>query len=983
MALFQVGKLRLPLHIHIATLFTLLLVICGSALAWFNHAQLSKVILDASTKMFEQVTRETSNDIAATYGTTSSAVELLAYSGLVNAYSREQRLAALPELALVLTKHQRISAVYSGYDNGDIFLLRRLNLSELKAKYNAPTATQYMLTLVEHKNGQRAAYHWFYDLNFIKLGEVTDPNYKLDPRQRPWYKKAIQSKHHIATKAYRFYTSGQLGITLAARSANGNAVIGADYTLNALSANLAKYKITDNSELAIYNDAGEVLAYHIPDKLLQIKEKSRQLHTPEQLDLPVLQYAVAHLSEQQTELSFEFNKQKWLGRVTLFSIEDKFNMHLIILVPEKELLASAYVLRSQSVWVTLGILALTLPIAWYFARLISTPIRQLTNELKHVKSFEFDRTITTRSFIQEIDQLADVSRRMKDTISHFQQLSSSIMGQQSFPTLLKKITTETLALAKAKGGLVYLSEGGNDQLKLTYSYVHGLNDAQGERLLANLQDDPVFSELDRGRFSKGDTILFETLEIDAVPDGLSPLLSNDGVLNFAFLPLYSRSGELIGSLVMKSDKIVNGGEGQIAFIEALAGYAALAIQGQLLLKQQKELLNSFIEIIAGAIDAKSPYTGGHCSRVPELTKMLSKAACDAESGPYKSFQLSSDEWEELHIAAWLHDCGKIVTPDYVVDKATKLETVYDRIHEVRMRFEVLKRDADINYWSGLAKGGDQQVLQRQREQLKTTLDAEFEFVAQCNQGSEFMAQSQLDKLAGIAQRTWSRSLDDRLGISKEEQSRKAQYPAAPLPVQEPLLDNKREHLVPHTDVVKATAVNNPWGFKVQAPEYKFNRGELYNLSIQKGTLTPEERYIINAHMVHTIMMLSKLPMPAQLKNVALIAGSHHEKMDGTGYPKQIKAGELPLTARVMVIADIFEALTAADRPYKKANTLSDALNIMTHMAREQHIDAELFKLFLESGVCQQYAKDYLLSEQRDQVDIHEIIASVELTAKSA
>ncbi len=164
----------------------------------------------------------------------------------------------------------------------------------------------------------------------------------------------------------------------------------------------------------------------------------------------------------------------------------------------------------------------------------------------------------------------------------------------------------------------------------------------------------------------------------------------------------------------------------LAFVENLSGVAAIAIETRRLIAEQKALLEAFIQLIAAAIDAKSPYTGGHCQRVPELTKLLAQAACDAREGPFRDFALDADQWEAVHIASWLHDCGKVTTPEYVVDKATKLETLCDRIHEIRMRFEVLKRDAEIAYWKGRAEGGDPETLRAARDAELAALDGDFD-----------------------------------------------------------------------------------------------------------------------------------------------------------------------------------------------------------------------------------------------------------------
>ncbi|MGB1028005.1 MAG: HD-GYP domain-containing protein, partial [Rhodospirillaceae bacterium] len=355
-----------------------------------------------------------------------------------------------------------------------------------------------------------------------------------------------------------------------------------------------------------------------------------------------------------------------------------------------------------------------------------------------------------------------------------------------------------------------------------------------------------------------------------------------------------------------------------------------------------------------AVDAKSPYTGGHCERVPELTKMLAQAACDQQTGPYAGFDLDEEEWEAVHVAAWLHDCGKVTTPEFVVDKATKLETIYDRIHEIRMRFEVLKRDAEIavlkQQVDGLVSPDRAKVLLWERLQA---LDEDFAFVASCNTGGEFMSEDKQDRLRAIAARTWRRTLDDRLGISHEEAERKARNPVEPLPQTEYLISDKDEHRISHRNASMFGA-GNPWGFKMEVPGLLYDRGELTNLLVTRGTLTNEERFKINEHIIQTIIMLSKLPFPRHLRHVPELAGGHHEKMDGTGYPKQLHGSEMSPVARMMAIADIFEALTAVDRPYKKGKTLSESMSIMGKMKEFNHLDPALFDLFVRSGVYRKY-----------------------------
>jgi len=383
---------------------------------------------------------------------------------------------------------------------------------------------------------------------------------------------------------------------------------------------------------------------------------------------------------------------------------------------------------------------------------------------------------------------------------------------------------------------------------------------------------------------------------------------------------------------------------------------------------QKDLLESFIKLLAGAIDSKSPYTGGHCQRVPVLTKLLAQKACESQDDEFADFSITDEEWEALHIASWLHDCGKVTTPEFVVDKATKLETIYDRIHEIRMRFEVLKRDARIRYWEQRAAGDDEETTRQQLESTWQELDDEFAFIAQCNLGGEYMAPEKVARLQQIGGRTWMRTIDDRLGISWEESQRKERTPPPSLPVVESLIADRDDHLFIRPEQEKISDQND-YGFVLEVPQYLYNRGELHNLSIAKGTLTDEERYQINDHIVQTIIMLKKLPYPKHLTEVPAIAGGHHEKIDGTGYPRKLSGDQMSLPAKMMVIADIFEALTASDRPYKKSKTLSEAIRIMGFMEKDQHIDSSLFRLFLTSGAYLDYAREYMNPDQIDEVDI--------------
>jgi len=343
---------------------------------------------------------------------------------------------------------------------------------------------------------------------------------------------------------------------------------------------------------------------------------------------------------------------------------------------------------------------------------------------------------------------------------------------------------------------------------------------------------------------------------------------------------------------------------------------------------QKDLLDSFIKLIAGAIDAKSKYTGGHCSRVPELSLALIHEVSNSKEEVFKDFEITTDdELREIDIASWLHDCGKVTTPEYVVDKATKLETIYNRIHEIRTRFEVIHRDLTIESLNKIISGENKKEVELWLQNEHEKLRDEFTLVATANIGGEFMGDDKQEEITNISKRTWNRYFDDTIGISADERKRLAKNKDDTLPFEEKLLDDKKQHIFirDHFNHKEYEEM----GFKMDVPEDLYNLGEVYNLNISRGTLTNEERFKINEHVVMTIKMLEEINFPEYLKNVPLYAGAHHETLIGTGYPRRLTKEEMPIPSRVMAIADVFEALTASDRHIK---SLKHYLHLLKYLA---------------------------------------------------
>jgi HD-GYP domain-containing protein (c-di-GMP phosphodiesterase class II) len=395
--------------------------------------------------------------------------------------------------------------------------------------------------------------------------------------------------------------------------------------------------------------------------------------------------------------------------------------------------------------------------------------------------------------------------------------------------------------------------------------------------------------------------------------------------SFLTVPMRNHENETIGVLQLinaqdpKTGEIVPFSPSDQRLAESLASQAAIALTNRMLIIQLEELFESFINLMNTAIDEKSPYTGGHCQRVPQLTMLLAEAVNEMRDGPLAAFSMNDKDRYELKIAGLLHDCGKVTTPVHVVDKATKLETIYDRIHLIDTRFEILKRDAEIDLLKekallvahGALRAEHDAADARHRERLRR-LEDDRAFLRAANIGGEAMRESDIERVKSIANYRWTDISGHQANFLSEE--------------------------------------------------------ELKNLTIRAGTLTSEERQVINHHIVATIKMLEALPWPKHLKNVPEYAGGHHERMDGKGYPKGLTREQMSVQARVMGIADIFEALTAKDRPYKKGKTLSESLEILGKFRLNGHIDPDLFDVFVRKKVYRKYAELFLDKEQIDEVD---------------
>lgn len=524
---------------------------------------------------------------------------------------------------------------------------------------------------------------------------------------------------------------------------------------------------------------------------------------------------------------------------------------------------------------------------------------------------------------------------MLSRIEKLNEIGIALSGEEEVVRILERILMGAKTLTRADGGTLYLLDPEHRELhfELICNDTLAIGIDVADRARVRFPPIPLFVDgLPNESAVVTNSVLNETTinipDIYAAVDydfsGARKFDIQTGYRTQSLLtvPMKNHEHDVIGVLQLVNAR--DPGDGRILpfsefdeqLAESLASQAAVALTQKRLISDLRHLFESFIRLIANAIDAKSPYTGGHCRRVPVLTLMLADAVHRVDYGPMAQFRMNDADRYELEIAGWLHDCGKVTTPEYIVDKATKLETIFDRIELLQTRLEVLRRDAEIaalrRRLKALGADDDASGLDEQYRRELETMAADRAFLQRANVGSEQMHEPDRERINDLARRSW---LD---------------------------MDGRRRPLL--------------------------TAEEAYNLRVPKGTLTPEEREIINHHIVATIRMLESLPFPKQLKNVPEYAAGHHERMDGHGYPRGLTREQMSIPARIMAIADIFEALSAQDRPYKPGKPLSECLRIMGQMKTDNHIDPDLFDIFVRERVFLDYAHRFLDPEQIDEID---------------
>jgi len=514
----------------------------------------------------------------------------------------------------------------------------------------------------------------------------------------------------------------------------------------------------------------------------------------------------------------------------------------------------------------------------------------------------------------------DVKNNAKNNVEHFVDIGIALSTEKNHHALLEKILKSAMELSCADAGTIYSV---TEDQKLAFNTVlntslniHLGGTSNNDINLPNI-DIYIFGEVNTSAMvsiaaANGEMINVENADECESYDFSAAKIMDEHIgyrtKSVLTIPMKNHQGELNGVIQLinatnEHNEVIAFNNDVIRVVQSLTSFAAIILTNKQLVVEMENLFSSFSKLIASAIDRKSPYTGSHCRKVPRITMMLAKACHQVSEGPLADFSMSNEDFHQLSVAAWLHDCGKVATPEYIMDKAKKLETVFDRIELVNARFEIAARD--ITY--------SKKFTDKEKISYLNELSSDREFINTANTGGEFFDDNKIARVYKIAKR-------HQISIDGKTQS---------------------------------VLTNN----------------EVLNLITKRGTLTAKERQIINDHMKVTVEMLESMPFPKHLQNVPEYACGHHEKMDGTGYPKGLKRDQMSVPARIMAIADIFEALTANDRPYKEPKTLSETLKIMGYMKLDDHIDPDLFDVFIQQKVYLTFAENFLDKSQIDEVDL--------------
>ena len=524
----------------------------------------------------------------------------------------------------------------------------------------------------------------------------------------------------------------------------------------------------------------------------------------------------------------------------------------------------------------------------------------------------------------------DADHSPRGQLQELIRVGKALSSGRTFQELFTKVMTILRRAVLAEGGTLYIYDNKSESLKAVVLINEPLN---FESVVPDF--DPLvargFIELPVSRgttagaiaarcFAERQIIVVNDVETETRFD-FSKVRQFDRENNYktramAVFPLVSQDDNVIGVLqLINPDPKVT--EQRMEFLSLLAAQMGIALNNALLVSEAQNLLASLVRMIVVAIDEKSPHTAGHCHRVTELTMMFAEVVAQETEGPFADFTLNDEEKRELHLAALLHDVGKIITPSHILDKPTKLFTIYDRVGLLQERLRAWKLAREhAALKARVLEAGMGDLLEAAEDEESRSWQDDIDFLAGVNRNTVMMDEAAEERLERIAAR--------------------------------------------RIPPLNGEADSDALGARV------LEAGEKRDLAIRRGTLNPEERKVMEEHVAISIRLLQSIPWPHNLRRVVEYAGSHHENMNGTGYPNQLRGEDMSLPARILGIADRFEGISAPDRPYRAVKmTLSRVMKIMTAMRDDKHIDPDLFDLFTRRKVYMTYARRHLPPELID------------------
>ena len=519
-----------------------------------------------------------------------------------------------------------------------------------------------------------------------------------------------------------------------------------------------------------------------------------------------------------------------------------------------------------------------------------------------------------------VDEVSVYAGQLGEQIKKLSDIGRALSGVHDLNTLLEMIVDQARNFTNADAGTLYILE--DNTLRFQIVQNDSLKIRMGGKTGETIPFPPV--ELKESNVSAYVALNGKSVNIPDVYDtdlfdftGPKKFDQSTGYRSKSMLviPMKNHENDVIGVLQLLNAININNRDvipfsnDYVNLSESLASQAAVAITNAKLISTMSELFEAFVKVMATAIDEKSPVTGGHIRRVANLTLTMAEFINGHDEGKFKEINFSPEQMYELRIAAYMHDIGKVTTPVEIVEKAKKLQTIFDRIHYVRLRMDYIIQKVNLEGKQKiielLEKGSNKNLINIAEEELKNKIQELQDirsFINKCNEPGEFLEDETLDRLKEISQRTY---LDS---------------------------DGKEQPFL--------------------------TEDELLNLSIRRGSITEAERKKMQDHAAVTLRMLKQIPFTKKLKNIPNFAGAHHEFINGNGYPLGLKGDEIPFEGRLMAVTDIAEALTASDRPYKKAMPLDTVYRILRSMVEKGELDNDLVELFIEKEIYKVYQNKY-------------------------